>query len=163
MDEIGTAIVAAVIGGLAGGSASFIALRWSTNKSLEEAEKRLRIQLLYEDKKRTLKTIHSFLNNPYPSFVKGVESFLETPESEFLPEEFKREFRKEISDMEEYEIEAGLAPPPSSEDEFRKIDAELEEYYRSLPYWEKVRYEHERRINSLKDRIKRLIHKHMKP
>lgn len=160
IDEIVKIILVAAFGGFAGGLVTLIAIRWSTLKNLKTARERLQTQLLYEDKKKALRELYRLVERPYPEFEAKISYFLEGPESEFLPEKLKSTILTEISDLDEFIQERGLAPPEPSGEE---LLAEYEEHLKTLTDWERAKHELEERIRKLKSAIKSLIRQHIKP
>ncbi len=166
MDEIVKIILAAIVGGLAGSILTLIAIRWSTLKSIKAAEKGLRTQLIYEDKKKALTELFRLANQEYktyPEFKAKVSSFLEGLESEFLPAELKSAIRTKFYELDKFMEDSGLAPPPPSDEELKSWLEGYEESFKELPYWEKVEAQFEERLRAIKSSIKRLISQHIKP
>lgn len=166
MDEIAHIILAAVVGGLAGSIVTLIAVRWSTLKSIKAAEKGLRTQLIYEDKKKALAELFRLVDqeyDTYPKFKAKVYSFLGGLESEFLPAELKSAIRTKFYELDKFMGDSGLAQPPPSDEELKSWLEDYEESFKELSYWGQVEHEFEERLSKIKSSIKRLISQHIKP
>ncbi|MCG7850043.1 MAG: hypothetical protein MIO93_12830 [ANME-2 cluster archaeon] len=74
------------------------------DKALEQADKNLQSQLLYEDKKKALMNFQQIINNStYKELYKKIEHFSESFEGKYVPSVVFSEIRKLVSELEKFE------------------------------------------------------------
>jgi len=154
-------LIAVVIGAILGGFLTLIAT-WVNNRA---AEKRLRIQLYHEDRKKVLTQLYQLSEmkyKTYPEFKKALLSFLAGLQSEFLPEGLKKAIQSKIYEVDKFQEESGLVPPEPTDEEIDKWLEEYEEYFEGLSEWERAEEEFKRRFEGLKSSIKESIREKIK-
>jgi hypothetical protein len=165
LDEVSFAILSATFGGLAASLLTLIAMRWSTLKTIKSAEESLRVQLLYEEKRRALKELRHLVDQKYktyPDFKQSVLSFLQTFESDFVPIELKNEIRSQIGELDKFLEDTGLAPGEPTEKEIDLWAEQYQEEIASLPVELQAEHEFEERLGSIKSSVRNLITKYVK-
>lgn len=109
--------------------------RENNEKTLQQSEKNLLLQLLHEDRKKSLLTLLKILeSNPnissdYPHQNK-VRLFLDSPESVYLPGNTKNVISEVFREIYKMNQEVPRSSPPPSDEEYEKIakeDYEMEQ------------------------------------
>lgn len=158
-------IINILTGVILGGSLTLTATLIATWVSNRAAEKRLRIQLFNEDKKRTLATLYELINKKYATydeFKKTLDRFLGGLQSAFLPEKLKAAIRHKFYEIDTFLENSGLAPPPPTDEEIKGWLENLEEQFQQLTEWEKAEEEFKHMLEGLKASIQEQIKKCIK-
>ena len=166
MDDVTQSVLIAVIGGLVGSVLTLIAMRWSTLRSIDSAKEILRTQLLYEEKKKALKKLHTLVDQryeTYDAFKLAILGFLGTLEGGFLPEELRGAIGSKISELDRFLVEHHLAPPEPSDEDIDRWIGGYEEYLNELPPNERAGIEFENNLRAIKGSIRHLIGKYIEP
>jgi hypothetical protein len=166
MDDISLVILSAIFGGLMGSILSLLTVRWSTLKTVKSAEEGLRTQLLFEEKKKSLKELRRLVDqkyDSYPSFKQTILAFLDTLEADFLPMDLRDAIRTEIYQLDKFMEDSGLVPSSEPDDEINLWFEAAEEAYQELSSWEKAEVDFKERLGAMKGSIRKLISDHIKP
>lgn len=166
MDEVSLAIVSATFGGLAGSLLTLIVMRWSTLKIIGAAEKSLRTQLLYEEKKKALKELRRLIDNKYKtydSFRTAIVSYLHSFESDFLPKDLRHSVQSKIYELDQFLEDSGLAPPSPSQEEIKSWEEDYELRIASLDWVGRAEHDFEQRFGTIKQTVRNLIAEYIKP
>lgn len=162
MNEIVKIILVAVFGGFAGSLVTLIVVRWSTLKTLEAAEERLRSQLLYKEKKKTLMELYHLVEKTYPEFNEKIGSFLIGPKSVFLPEKLKNasSVKRFIAWLTNSPIVHVRVPSVSNKwgDRWMELLSTYSDYFILLivPSWPRKRAEELKRLKKVKLCLKKI-------
>jgi hypothetical protein len=143
-----------------------IAMRWSTLRSIESAKEILRTQLLYEEKKKALRSLHGLVEqryDTYRAFKLAILEFLRTLEADFLPAELGAAIYSKINELDKFLEDKGLVAPEPSNEEIDSWIKGYEEYRQALPFPEREELEFEDRLKEIKSSTRELISEHIKP
>jgi len=166
MDDIVLTVLSALLGGLLATVLTLIVMRWSTLRSIESAKEILRMQLLYEEKKKALKRLHGVVEqryNTYPAFKLAILAFLRSLEADFLPAELGAAINSKLNELDKLLEDRGLVAPEPSNKEIDSWMKDYEEYREALPSPEREILEFEDRLKEIKSSIRQLISEHIKP
>jgi hypothetical protein len=166
VDEVVLTILSALFGGIVATVLTLIATRWSTLRSISSAKEMLRIQLLYEEKKKALRELHRLVEKKYATysaFKLAILEFLGTLEADFLPEELRHAISSKINELDKFLQNSGLVAPEPSNEEIDSWIKDYEDYRESLPFPQKEELEFEDRLRAIKGSIRRLISEQIKP
>lgn len=122
-------------------------------KTLEQTEKNLRLQLIYNDRKKALLTLFYILRskkNP----VKEIKEYLNSSESFFLPKEIRAITTEFINNIDKMENEAPWMPSPDILEEIREQEeAEQRAIFESFSVNEEFEYIMDQKILNFKSTV----------
>ena len=122
-------------------------------KTLEQTEKNLRLQLIYNDRKKALLTLFYILRskkNP----IKEIKEYLNSSESFFLPKEIRAITTEFINNIDKMENEAPWMPSPDILEEIREQEeAEQRAIFESFSVNEEFEYIMDQEILNFKSTV----------
>ena len=162
-----------IIGTITGVSSFIIAMHYNrkaikqADKALDQADKNLKTQLLYEDKKQALMNLQKIIDETKSFKLKNkINTFLHSFEGNYIPNEVIRNIKNEIKELDEYYEQN--SPYPSSEmreeehNYYVKNGLISEDPYEGLDHYEIFDYNYNCEIESAKYSIKNIINNALK-
>ena len=125
---------------------------------IEQNEKNLKLQLIHDDRNKALAELFKIIDREYKSyfdFESAVECFLDSLSGAFIPSEIAKDIRGEFLKIDG-KLES-IGPPEMSEAEEEHWEKQFEEYYKKLPYENKVEMDVKNMTQAFKLRIKERI------
>lgn len=134
------------------GVAVSLAIAWLRDR---EAEKRLRIEVYYQDRRRAAEKLHTLVNKRYKSYDEFKErllDFLGGFEAQFLPDEFREKLGSHISKMDGV-IQRYFPKEEPSEEETNYWAEYYAKMWEELPPEEKAEVRIDQNFDSMKKSI----------
>lgn len=132
-------------------------------KALLQSEKNLRIQLLFEESRKSLYYLKKSIESDFD--IEKLKIFMDSSKAIYLPSNTKIVIKRSIKEIEEFERDAPWNPPEPTEEQWEEM---LEEHYASeqamindfdnhelynYNYQEKVRELESKIMNNLKNNL----------
>ncbi len=115
------------------GILSLIMSWFFTKKALEQADKNLKTQLLYEDRKHALMKLQSLINETNNAEIrKKLDAFLGSNEGSYIPKEVSNSIYDGIKELEKFEDKNAWYPTQRTIDDYPSPDNELSNPYEGL-------------------------------
>lgn len=123
-------------------------------KTLEQTEKNLQLQLMYNDQKKALLTLHKILQSK--NDIKNAKEYLNSPESFFLPSETRNLVIKLIAEVDLMKANAPGNSPMTSEmidDIQEEAEKAEQQYYESLDVIDQFQHDLDKKVSELKTQL----------
>lgn len=149
--------------GMITGITSLIVSVYFNRTAIKQTDRNLKTQLMYEDKKRALFGLQKIVDETsLGGSEERINSFLNSPEGNFIPREVVDEVRGGLRKLKEFEEEN--APYLTQDQLNEEVSNQYENYdpTEGMDEFEKFDYNFEQKFNSFKSSVKRSINEALK-
>jgi len=153
-----------LMGVILGASSLIVSLHFNrkainqASEALEQADKNLKIQLLYEDKKKALMALEQIINESnYKEIKEKMANFLLSFGGKYAPQEVVFEINKKICALEEFEDEHSPYPTGREPDDEPYPFDYVDDFDLGMNEYDKYDYNLKIKTNDFKNSVKQII------